>query len=161
MADLVPHGKNRTTGQSQPLTSSDMLTDESGNPVAGGYPASYAYFQASTVDGSSPPIIQWSKDMGTSDITVSSGVITINTTGTYLIQATCTTTGASTRDLNIRYPAGGTLQATSTENQASGGGSQVTVTVESITSGDDFDVTLSSGIVASITANHLWVQRVA
>lgn len=161
MANIVPHGKDQSTGQPKPLTSSDMLTDEDGTPIQGGFPSSYAYFQADAVDASSPPIIQWSKIIGTSDITVSSGVVTINTTGVYEIQATCTTIGASTRDLNIRYPAGGTLQATSTENQASGGGSQVTVTVESITAADDFDVTLSAGLVTSQSANHLLVRRIA
>lgn len=161
MADLVPHGKNLTTGRSGPFTSADTLTDEAGTAIAGGFPSSFAYFQASTVDGSSPPIIQWSKNVGTDDIVVSSGVITINTTGTYKIQATCTTIGASTRDLDIRVPDGGTIQATSTENQASGGGSQVSLTVEELTSGDTLDTTLTAGIVASLIANHLLVERIA
>lgn len=158
MANVVPWVKDLSSGQAKFVASGDSLVDSDGNAIATS--PSYAYFQANSL---ATTTIAWSKLTGTSDITVSvGGTVTVGTTGIYeIIVNNVTSTSAATKDVSLRIPAGGTIVATSTENQGTGGGTQAIVYVASFTASDTFSTTITAGFNANSLENQLSVKRIA
>ena len=159
MASITPKGRDIASGEIKELTNADTLATKEGSPLQGGFPASYAFFDAVSI---SSTVIQWSKVSGTSDITVASGVVTLATAGVYeIISISTTSTSASTKDSIIRVPAGGSAVASATENQGTGGGSQTLLYQATFGASSTFDITLSAGFNANALENKLSVKRIA